>query len=49
MKMKYSKMRSESSEFMENANDVLIHLELLEECAQEVWDIYWMSPDMHTT
>ena len=50
MKMKFSKMRSESSECKWNAKDILIHLEsYLEECAQEVWESNRRSLDMHTT
>ena len=60
MKMNYSKMRSESSEYTWKAKVILIHLEnYLEESAQDVWmhgrhakDIWErnrMDPDMHTT
>ena len=50
LKMEYSKMRSESTEYAWKAKDVLIHLEShLEEPAREVWERNPMNPDMHTS
>ena len=50
MKMEYSKIRSESSEYTWNAKANLDHLEsYLEGCAQEVWERNRMSLDMRTT